>query len=48
MSGKTMFAFFVFSESRVLFIADYLAEMTLVAVIGNYLSKLLKLRRNNQ
>ena len=48
MSGKVMFAFFDFSESRVLFIADYLAVMTLFAVIGNYLSKLLKTRRNSQ
>ena len=43
-----MFAFFDFSESRVLFIADYLAVMTLFAVIGNYLSKLLKLRRKTK
>ena len=48
MSGKTMFAFFDFSESRVLFIADYLAVMTLFAVIGNYLSKILKFRRKSQ
>ena len=48
MSGRTMFAFFDFSESRVLFIADYLAVMTLFAVIGNYLSKLLKLRRKTK
>lgn len=46
MSGKTMFAFFDFSESRIVFIADYLAVMTLFAVMGNYLSKILKLRRN--
>lgn len=45
MSGKTMFAFFDFSESRIVFIADYLAVMSLFAVIGNYLSKMLKLRR---
>ena len=48
MSGKTMFAFFDFSESRVLFIVDYLAVMTLFAVIGNYLSKLLKFRRKTK
>ena len=48
MSGRTMFAFFDFSESRVLFIADYLAVMTLFAVIGNYLGKLLKLRRKQK
>ena len=48
MSGKTIFAFFDFSESRVLFIADYLAVMTLFAVIGNYLSKLLKFRRKTK
>ena len=45
MSGKTMFAFFDFGESRIVFITDYLAVMTLFAVMGNYLSKLLKLRR---
>ncbi|MEE0875045.1 MAG: cytochrome b/b6 domain-containing protein [Ruminococcus sp.] len=48
MSGKTMFAFFDFSESRVLFIADYFAVMTLFAIIGNYLSKLLKFRRKTK
>lgn len=48
MSGRTMFAFFDFSESRVLFIADYFAVMTLFAIIGNYLSKLLKFRRKTK
>lgn len=45
MSGKTMFAFFDFREPRALFIADYLAVMTLFAVAGNYLGRLLKIIR---
>lgn len=48
MSGRMMFAFFDFSESRVLFIADYLAVMTLFAVIGNYLSKLLRIKTKRE
>ena len=48
MSGKTMFAFFDFRESRAIFIADYLAVMTLFAVAGNYIRKLLTFRRKTK
>ena len=42
---KLPFAFFDYSEPRVLFLADYLAVMILFAMLGYGIMKLLKVRR---
>ena len=39
---KIMFAFFDFSESKLIFFADHIAIMLAFAVIGHYLSQMLK------
>ena len=43
---KLPFAFFDYSEPRVFFLADYLAVMILLTMLGYGIMMLLKVRRN--